>query len=110
MTEFKKYFNNIILIKKLPNNPKQQREDLNYKNELMAMGITCYESSDIQNAYHDRFMIFDMGNTSKAYLVSCDIGQFFSDNNESRGYINPIDLSATVRNGKNILQYAKECK
>lgn len=110
MTEFKKVFNNIIIVKKQSNNPKQQKEDLNYKNELVSMGITCYESTDILNAYHDRFMIFDMGNTTKAFLVSCEIGQFFSDTNEARGFINPIDISETVRNGKNILQYVKECK
>lgn len=110
MDEFQKVFSNIIMVKKQSNNPKAQREDLNFKNELVSKGINCYESLDIQNAYHDRFILFDMGNVTKAFLVSCEIGQFFSDNKEARGYINPIELSATVRNGKNILQYVKECK
>lgn len=110
MDEFQKVFSNIIMVKKQSNNPKAQREDINFKNELMSKGINCYDSTDIQNAYHDRFILFDMGNVTKAFLVSCEIGQFFSDNHEARGYINPIELSATVRNGKNILQYVKECK
>lgn len=110
INEFKNTFNDIIIVKKQPANPKAQREDINIKNELISKGITCYESADIQNAYHDRFMIFDMGTTQKVFLVSCEIGQFFSDNQEARGYINPIELASTVRNGKNLLQYVKECK
>lgn len=110
MEEFQKEFKEIIIIKKLPVNPKSQREDLNIKNELHSKGITCYESTDIQNAYHDRFMIFDLGGIQKVFLISCEIGQFFNDNHEARGYISPIELSSTVRYGKNLLQYVKECK
>ena len=77
---------------------------------LIILEITCYESTGIQNAYHDRFMIFDFGGIQKVFLISCEIGQFFNDNHEARGYISPIELSSTVRYGKNLLQYVKECK
>lgn len=110
MNEFQKNFKDIIIVKKQSANQKAQRENLNIKNELISNGITCYESTDIQNAYHDRFMIFDMGNVAKIFLVSCEIGQFFSDNHEARGYISLIEPASTVRNGKNLLQYVKECK
>lgn len=110
INEFNKVFKDIIIVKKQPTNPNSQKEDMNIKNELKSNGIICYESTDIQNAYHDRFMVFDLGTSQKVFFVSCEIGQFFSDNNEARGYINPIELSITVRNGKNLLEYIKECK
>lgn len=107
--EFKNNLENIVIIKKQPV-LSNQKENLEIKNELLDMNVMCYESADIHSSYHDRFLIFEMNNCAKIYLISCEIGEFFTESKESRGYIYPIDLSNTIRNGKNLLQYVKECK
>lgn len=69
-----------------------QKKDKIVEKEVLDIGIKTIEKPGIQQAFHDRYIIFALkNNTYITYLVTCEYGQFFNQNNEQLGAIIKVD-------------------
>lgn len=109
----RQHYQDLTIVKKTADqNKNAQKEDELIYNQVVDFGINVIANSQINEHYHDRFVVFELQDGSyRSIRFSCEISNFFQVNtNEPLGSYRICKPDEIIRQGKSLIEYIKEAK